>query len=382
QNRLDIWRATISLIADHPLLGTGYRTFSLMYPSARLPSETYSGGFMAHSDPLQLWAETGIAGPALFYAIGLMIVARFVKWRQNGDRDALPVFLFCGCVVFAVHAHVDFLFYTMPDAMIFALALGALLVLTQRPEETGATPLSFTSAWPAGARALALIAPIAALMLIFAPLMMAEHYAARAQDFIKQGDMDGFGRAVNDANRAGHGMTARPYVMAAIVPLSLLKNNAAVMTAEEQRTIFRQIDGLLSKALVRNSRFAAAWHHRGEMVAAMDSSILPDAYFSAEDCFKKALSIDPLYLPARQALAQAYSREGNEAAALDALTAGLRWPYPTFDALPYYEETEALAKKLDRPDIISIVAKVRAVHLNRVQRSAKRRAVLAGLIQP
>jgi O-antigen ligase len=382
QNRLDIWRATLSLIADHPVLGTGYRTFSLMYPSMRLPSETYSGGFMAHSDPLQFWAETGIAGPVLFYAIGVMVAMRFVKWLRSGERDALPIFLFCGCAVFIAHAHVDFLLYTMPDSMMFALALGGLLVLTQRPEEEVAMPLSFTSAWPASARGLALIAPVAALMMIFAPLMLAEHYTARAQAFIRAGDMDGFGRAVNAANRAGQGMTARPYVMAAIVPLSLLRNDAAGMTAEEQRTIFRQIDGLLSKALARNSRFAAAWHHRGEMVAALGPSILPDSYPSAEECFKKALSLDPLYLPARRALAQVYIRKEDEAAALDVLAGGLRWPYPTFDAMPYYEETEALAKKLGHPDIVQTVAKVRVVHLNRVQRSARRREALAELIQP
>lgn len=253
--------------------------------------------------------------------------------------------------------------------MMFALILGVLLVFTQRLK-SASTPLSFTAPWPGKAQGLVLAAPVAMLMVVFIPLMLAEHYTDRAQAFIKAGNMEEFGRAVNTADHLGRGITFRPYLIAAIIPLSILKETSATTTMEEQRALFSQIDGLLSKFLIRNSRSAAAWYHRGEMVSVLNPSVIPNSYPSAEDCFKRALAIDPLYLPARQALAQLIRQKGQKSQALDLLAAGLRWPYPVFDPMPYYEETEILAGTLNRPDIAEIVAEVRPVHLNRVQYAA------------
>lgn len=379
-NRLDIWRAALALIAQHPFLGTGYRTFFLTYPSVRLPSEVYSGGYMVHSDPLEYWVEIGVAGVILFYAIGVIAVMRFARWLKTSlKRDPLTVFLFCGCAAFIVHTHVDFLLYTMPAMMLFALAFGALMVRTAAGDEAAVTPFSFTEKLPQQGQAFVAVLPVLLLLGVFVPLMLGEHYASRAAALIRKDDVEGFARAVNAANRVNMGLSARPYLMAATVPLSILKNRFPAIPQEEQKTLFAQTDGLLAKALRQNSRSAAAWYHRGELARLVNPSVLPENYPKAEDSFAKALAIDPLHLPARVALAEIRQESGDDKAALGLLAAGLRWPYPVFDALPYFEKTMALAKRLGRGDIAEQAEQARYIHITRLASAEKQRRALDAL---
>ncbi|MBI2234361.1 MAG: O-antigen ligase family protein [Micavibrio aeruginosavorus] len=379
-NRLDIWRAALALIAQHPFLGTGYRTFFLTYPSVRLPSEIYSGGYMVHSDPLEYWVEIGVAGVVLFYAIGIIAVMRFARWfRANPQCDPLTVFLFCGCAAFIVHTHVDFLLYTMPTMMLFALAFGVLMVRTAAGDEVAATPFSFTATLPPQGQVFAAVLPVFLLLGVFVPLMLGEHYASRAAALIRKDDVEGFAQAVNAANRVNMGLSARPYLMAATVPLSILKNRFPAIPQEEQKALFTQTDGLLARALRQNSRSAAAWYHRGDLARLVNPSVLPDNYPKAEDSFAKALEIDPLHLPARVALAEIRQASGDDKAALDLLAAGLRWPYPVFDALPYFEKTAVLAKRLGRGDIAEQAEKARYIHITRLASAEKQRRALDAL---
>lgn len=378
ENRIDIWRSTIDLIAAHPWLGTGYRTFSLMYPSVRRPEDVFSSGWMVHSDPLQFWQEMGLLGPVLFYAIGIAVLIGFIRfWRKGGGAPLYRVFilsLFLGCGAFITHSHVDFLFYTLPTMMAFALALPALVVSTSKPAEV--MPLSFMAGWPEGLRLLAVFTPVLAVIALHIPVMAGEIYTVKAGRLIREGDMEGFAAAVNKANKIGMGWNARPYTMAATVPLSILKNQSATMSLEEQQALFRQIDGLLSQALKRNSRLASAWYHRGDMVNYLNDDILPPGYWTAEDCFTKALTIDPLNLPSRVALADVYQTSGRVELALDVLLAGIDRPYPVTDPTDYFNRTEILARALKRDDAVPKILHAREYHMARVEGARQRKAAL------
>ncbi len=378
ENRIDIWRSTLDLIAAHPWLGTGYRTFSLMYPSVRRPEDMFSSGWMVHSDPLQFWQEMGLLGPVLFYAIGIAVLTGFIRfWRKGGGAPLYRVFilsLFLGCGAFIAHSHVDFLFYTLPTMMAFALALPVLVVNTSKPAE--AMPLSFMAGWPEGLRVLAVLAPVLAVIGLHIPVMAGEIYTVKAGRLIREGDMDGFAAAVNKANKIGMGWNARPYTMAATVPLSILKNQSSTMSLEEQQALFRQIDDLLSQALKRNSRLASAWYHRGDMVNYLNDDILPPGYWTAEESFATALAIDPLNLPSRVALADVYQTSGRTEQALDVLLAGIDRPYPVTDPTDYFNRTEILARALKREDAVPKIAHAREYHMRRVEGARQRKAAL------
>ncbi len=370
ENRIDIWHATLQLIAQHPLLGTGYGTFSQTYPSVRFISDYYSSGFMAHMDPLQFWAELGVLGPILFYAFGIGVLLMFLRFRKAqrkaGARpDMLVLSLFLGCGAFLAHSHVDFLFYTIPAFMAFSLAVpGLILRLGDHPDPV--RPFSFMKRWAPPAQFFALILPVLVFLMLFVPVLAGEYYASRASRALKTGDLNSFAAAVNTGNQIGLGLNARPYLMAAMIPMGLL-TEAAYLPLAEQQALFRQIDGLLAQSLRRNSRLATAWFQRGRMLRHLSPDIIPAGYMSAEEAFQTALRLDPLHLAARLALADLYEAEGKERAALDVLLAGVARPYPSYDAAPYYDRVEKMAMALGYEDSLPQIKEFATSHDNRVE---------------
>lgn len=368
--RMDLWQATWQLIERRPFLGSGYHTFNLMYPAVRSRSDIYSGGFMAHSDPLQFWAEMGIVAPILFYAIGIAVLVRV--WRSS--RTPLVAALLCGCGAFILHSHVDFLFYTMPTMMAFGLALAAL---TDRTETGGiAVPLSFTRGWPEPAKAALLVAPVAGFLLIFWPLMMAEYYTNRAGRMISAHDVTGFSQSVNIANRVGMKMHARPFMLAATVPIGILKARYPAIPIEEQKALFRQADGLLTSALLRNRMEPVVFFHRGELALSVMPSVPPPDYPLPEQSFIRALEVNPLYLPARMALMRIYEGQGDRRRALNILLDGIDWPYPTFDATEFYSKAAELARTLDDATALPRIEKASAIQSGRVARATLQKNVV------
>ena len=359
--RLDLWQATWKMIAAHPWLGTGYRSFFLVYPSERLPGEIYSGGYMAHNDPLQLWAEIGVLGPVLFYAIGFGLLIRFVRfWRSasvSAEMKSSMLALFLGCAAFVIHSHVDFPFYAMPTLMVFGLALAWLLAKTETAFNS--TPLDFMTRWPRVAQGTAITGPVLAIIIAFTPIMLGEYHTGRAEHFMQAGDMQGFAREINKANKIGWAMNDRPYLQATRVPMGILQTQGSSMPLDEQKKIFRQVDSLLSRALDRNATMAGAWHQRGLLVQSVNPSVVPSGYPSAEDAFKKALAINPLYLPSRISLADLYEKRGDRKAELEILEAGLEWPYATYEVYVYFDRTEKLAKTLHRDDLLPVITLAR-----------------------
>src|SRR5690606_13058497 len=72
-------------------------------------------GYFAHMDPLQFWAEMGIAAPLLFYAILISILLRTIRaMRAAGDdvaRRAEILGPFCALLAVTLHTHISFHLY-------------------------------------------------------------------------------------------------------------------------------------------------------------------------------------------------------------------------------------------------------------------------------
>ena len=385
-NRIDIWRASLDLIAANPLQGSGYATFSKLYASVRPVGDYFSSGRMAHMDPLQFWVELGVLGPVLFYAIGIMVLLRFLRFRRGekaakAPRDMLVLSLFLGCGAFLAHSHVDCLLYLAPATMAFALAVGAL-VLRLGGEAEGKAVFAPLGRWPGWVQVLIVIFPFLCFLAAFIPVIGGEYYAGRAARELQRGDLNGFAAAVNRANKIGLGLNTRPYLMAVMIPMDILAATP-YLKLEEQQELFRQIDGLLGRALRRNQKLAPAWYQRGRMLRYLSPDIVPAGYPGAEEAFKTALRIDPLYLPARLALADLYEEEGRGEAAWGILLDGVKRPYPDHDAAPYYDRVEALARVLGHDDALDEIAEFATNHDLRVEAARQRRqaekAVLGGV---
>jgi O-antigen ligase len=125
QNRISIWRDTLGLIRQHPLLGTGLGTFSVAYTSVQ-------SSFLnllvdhAHCDYLQLVSELGLPGGILVFASIFWILARAVRsYLRTEDRFEAAVCLGCSGSIIAmlVHSLADFNLYIPANALVFTVTL-------------------------------------------------------------------------------------------------------------------------------------------------------------------------------------------------------------------------------------------------------------------
>ena len=116
--RIMMWRATMWMVRDRPLLGAGPGSYAGKYPEyhARLlaenPDRPWFFSENAHNDILQLASEAGVVG------LGIVVWLLAVFWRlgwnahRTGDPEALPVLL--GLVALVVDAQVNFPWYLVP----------------------------------------------------------------------------------------------------------------------------------------------------------------------------------------------------------------------------------------------------------------------------
>lgn len=129
--RSEIWRATLRMIADHPVFGVGLGAFATMYPhydssnGMRYTAE-------AHNDYLQLLAETGIAGGLIgvgFLVFLLRIMRRSLSRTVEARPGSLAVGASVGIASGLIHSLVDFGLQITANALVFLSLVAVLLRL-------------------------------------------------------------------------------------------------------------------------------------------------------------------------------------------------------------------------------------------------------------
>ena len=109
QGRLETYRSTLRMIADHPWFGTGLGTFVWSFPAYRSDASMWGIWTFAHSTPLELAADLGLPLTGLIglaWVGALVVLWRGVRTRRN-DRivpaGALAVAILC-----LAHSFIDF----------------------------------------------------------------------------------------------------------------------------------------------------------------------------------------------------------------------------------------------------------------------------------
>ena len=128
EGRTAAWAATVQIIRDYPLTGTGfgtYREVSTRYAAAGSPRRFVR----AHNDYLEVVSEGGwlTAGLIGWLTIGFGIRAARRLRRNNGALSVSRLGLTLGLASLSVHALVDFNHQIPANALLF-VALAALLV--------------------------------------------------------------------------------------------------------------------------------------------------------------------------------------------------------------------------------------------------------------
>jgi len=95
--RFDYWRATVAMIAAHPLDGVGLGGFFEHYPYYKVPLGTETRD--AHNDYLHFLAELGVLGPLMYVALwSVMLRGVAPKDGEETTRLYEPVVLLVGVV--------------------------------------------------------------------------------------------------------------------------------------------------------------------------------------------------------------------------------------------------------------------------------------------
>jgi O-antigen ligase len=124
--RLGMWRDTLRLIAEYPLLGCGLGTFESVYLKHQTVAANYSVAF-AHNDYLQALAELGIIGFAILAAVLTAVVMPIFRraWQMGQDDRRYLLIACCGAwIAIFLHSFVDFNMYIPANAMTLAWITG------------------------------------------------------------------------------------------------------------------------------------------------------------------------------------------------------------------------------------------------------------------
>lgn len=132
--RLNRWLAAVEMTRDRPVLGVGYGAYPAAYPTYRrklVVTELAYEYMGAHSEPLRLLSETGIAGFAA--ALWLLAAAAWVgvrAFRSGGPSTSwLALAVLAGLATYAIHGVFNAYLGIDKAAVPFWMGLGALAAL-------------------------------------------------------------------------------------------------------------------------------------------------------------------------------------------------------------------------------------------------------------
>lgn len=338
-SRPAIWESTWKIVDAHRWTGTGIGTFFLYYPEVRSEKDPHSAGRMTHSDPLQFWSEMGMLAPIFFYAfiaLAVMLTVRALMNLEPGDQRRVRVLApFCALWAVVLHTHVTFHFYVLSILLIAGLLTGYWF--WQVRSVTG-DKLAFIPAIKLPGRnalKIILIVPLLAGGFGFMMLQGSHVMLMRGETRLLQNDMEGFVRDVNLASRMAEGKNERAFIMAAKVRLAGLQAQGGIPepgAEEEYKTGLAQLE----TAQKLNPRNASVLFYRAEYAHAARLLGI-ETQDDSEVLLKESLVLDPLYFPARAALAQVYGRRGENQKAFAVLRDGLIWREGANVPTLYYE---------------------------------------------
>lgn len=312
-----LWIATWHIIQAHPLAGTGIGTFFLYYPEVRQPADLTTAGLMAHSDPLQFWAEMGVLAPLLFYALALAGLIRTVAALKTcGADDASRLSILvpaCALAAMMLHSHITFNFYALPNLMLAGFYLGIWFEACRAPPGEGRISAPLSNDARQGVKGLS-IALTAAGVFMFCAFMTSQALMEDARRAYNRGDLETLARRIDQSSAAAMGWNAEPFTLGA--SLSYTLSQAAPGMARDL-----QAQGLdhLARARHLNPRDPDIFILMGKIEAARGQNE------AAMQDFERALALDPARLQTRRDYAVYLMNNRKNAAALSILREGLPW---------------------------------------------------------
>ena len=136
-DRIAVYRNSLNMIRDHPVIGVGINTYMKNYRHYKESPEyrgvVTSDYMYAHNNFLHMAGEVGLGGLALFIwfltVLGREAVGKIKRLRDPRMRD-LAVFLSAGLLAFLINGLTESSLYYSRVALIFWYLIGVLLAVT------------------------------------------------------------------------------------------------------------------------------------------------------------------------------------------------------------------------------------------------------------
>jgi len=124
EGRLETYKSTLRMIADHPWFGTGQGTFAYAFPAYRSTDVSMWGVWdIAHNTPLEIAADMGVPIAALVIFAWMVVFGVLIRGALIRRRDlVVPVAALAVAILAVLHSLIDFSLQ-IPGYAIVALAL-------------------------------------------------------------------------------------------------------------------------------------------------------------------------------------------------------------------------------------------------------------------
>ena len=129
--RIQLWRSSLAMILDHPILGVGLDNFLYAYRTTYVLPSAWAEFDLSHPHNfvLDFWLRLGIPGlVTIFWLLAAFFRKGWRSYRSLGKSDVglLVLGLMAGMVNFVAHGLVDNAFFLVDLAFVFVLMLALL----------------------------------------------------------------------------------------------------------------------------------------------------------------------------------------------------------------------------------------------------------------
>jgi hypothetical protein len=331
---MQLWQSTLRMALDHFWKGTGLGTFYYYYTAYRNPADE-SDGYFAHMDPLQFWAETGIAAPVLFYAALLAVLSRTIKAmrapRVYSRQHMLMMGMFCGMLAVLLNTHISFHLY-MPALIVpLAAIFGCWYLLCEKLIGSDDRSIIRLGGWRSAvfvALVLAVLLPPALWSVMWAKSTYALHKLPAPEATMTESELIKLETKAQKAQRyAPYGYGKFDEYLARLY-LARLSGDIRHMDKSDRATVYMQAVRSLDAAEKKNPAYVAIWDMRARLYFAVDGVMLDDGYEKAVMALQAVIAFDPLAVDSRIGLAKLYMMRGDKEKAQQVLDDGMKWPRP------------------------------------------------------
>ena len=184
--RLPVWKESLGIIKDYPLLGSGFGTFENTYMRYQRPASSLLLYTHAHNDYLELMTDAGIAG--FFLTISLVLIffiSIYRAWRTRHNKFSICFGAggLTSFVAIGIHSIADFNMHIPANALLLSVIAGityASVFNLPAGNESSAPVLNKRRRLPV------LVAVAIVCLLLYLPMrdLIADYYFRKVPDIL------------------------------------------------------------------------------------------------------------------------------------------------------------------------------------------------------